>query len=179
MLGLSSRLDFISAKLKEYSEVKERREKVLIFLKDLREKRNRMRKKLVKNCRKLLNNQKAKEMEKESRAKKQEHDMEELEKFNKEADQIIEESKKLEVGSPKPEDPPTRTLEVSTEKKPIGNLTGRNLYLSSSDSESSSSRRMTPEAGKRTVRSSNPRERKTRLSSKIHRRTFGQRRKQL
>jgi hypothetical protein len=139
--SLSKNLDFVNDKVKLYMNLKERREKILQYLKEMRNKRNRMRRELVKNCRKLLSNHKSKEAEKASQEKKREHDMQELESFNREADELIEESKKLEL----PEDVTAKKVEVNTEKKVIGGEGKRhNYYLSSSDSESHSTGRRPP-----------------------------------
>lgn len=136
--SLSKNIDFVSDKVKTYMDLKVKREKVMAYLKDVRNKRNRMRRELVKNCRRLLSQHKATESEKASQEKKREHDMQELESFNKEADEILEDSKKLES----PDGMPSKTVEVNTEKKRIGqDMRRSNLYLSSSDSESHSADR--------------------------------------
>lgn len=136
--SLARSLGFVEKKLQFYLELKQKQEKVNRFLQQAREKRNRMRKELLRNCRKLLHTHKARESERESQERKREHDMQELKNFEPEKEEEIEEKKPVDIPS-KVEDFNMKTLEVNTEKKRFGNSMRRaELYLSSSNSSSSS-----------------------------------------
>lgn len=130
-------MGFVEKKLTLYLELRQKQEKVVKFLQQAKEKRNLMRKELLKNCRKLLHTQKIRDREKESQEKKKQHDIEEHRRKDIHKVEEIEEKKGIE-STFKFEESNTKTVEVNTEKKRIGNAMRRaDLYISSSDSSTS------------------------------------------
>lgn len=137
VLTIAKNMSFVEKKLHLYLELRQKQDKVVRFLQQAKEKRNLMRKELLKNCRKLIHTQKMRDHERVSQEKKKEHDMDELNKLETDKVEEIEEKKVCE--SPyRFEEFNTKTVEVNTEKKRIGNTMRRaELYLSSSDSSTS------------------------------------------
>lgn len=163
--GLSKRMDFVNTKLKQYTETKAKREKVMEFLRELREKNHKMRRTLMKNCRRLLCSQKNREIEKQNQQKAS-HDRKEaatdmMEEMDNERSSPFAQARAAgphhhhigqslysrlpdPVGDFMGEEPQTRhitnsTFNVITEKKRLGKAAKKSIREQSSNSNSDSS----------------------------------------